>query len=278
MGSIQLFSEMLDIKTDEKILAQEIKRIVGEKSSDEPFSEIIYKKVQEQPWLPLGGVLMASGFGAWEVVLLGLSLRIISISLISIGLVLTFVGAFQLLFDFLFGKITKAELEEANDIISYGVIWSSSERELIVTQPPKFPFIDEIQNSLVKDSVSACGEESNLHFYAFSVADEPCVVAAFCFLSENNTANSMDNNFILSFVIRPPWSDREKLLKHSWGDRKKFSKLFDRMSRVRDSIKDSLDEETIQKEMESLRGILTKSLILTLYKESKQSNNSSPNS
>lgn len=276
VGSIKLFSQILDIQTDEKILAQEIKKLVNEQS-DLSFSEIMYKKVREQSWLFLGGILMILGFGAWEMVILGLSFRIISISMISIGFVITSLGGFQLLFDFLFGKITKTQVNKANDIILYGLICSSSKgdvSEFIITEPAKLPFNDEIKTSIVKKSISACGvpqsEEGSFNTYTFSVIEEQCTVVAFCFLYENKQVKSVSSHFILNFVIRPPLSNREDLLQRIWGDRKKFSKLFDHMYRVRDSIKDSLDKETIHKELETLKNILTKYLILVFYEDSRQ--------
>ncbi len=279
VGVVKFTINIVRTIPEDVLTTKDVKDLIKTDSPEEGIINDALAAIQERRELLIGSFLLLIGFGFWEseydLKFPGFFFHDISAIVVSIGGCLFIFGSYKVLKGIIYFQAAISHFRKANPLISYGLIVASSLQEqvpeIILTSPPIIPLPGEIFDSIVKKSFDLLGvpssEEGTHTIYSFLIGEEQCTVLAYGFqFAENDLSEEVSRPFVLSFIIRPPWSNQEDLATYIWDNRDNFAKFFNHLRRVRDQLKDSVDHEVLLAEMDSFRTFFTE-MILTIRKK-----------
>lgn len=279
IGLIKLVIDIVIIPSEDQITKKDILDLMNNDSISNGIIDEIMAIVRRQVPFFSGGSLMLIGFGFWDsefdLSLSGLPLHDISAVLVFVGGLSAIIGGIQVLTDTIEIQVTAKDLQKMNPKVSYGLVAGFSiegqDKKTIITFPETFPLSKEILDSFIEQSFSLLGipkTEDGIHtIFSFPVADELCTVVTYGFqFLESEPSESLNQYFILSFIIRPPWGNQEDLATFIWDDRDNFAEFFNHLHQVRDLLREPFDNKALLTAMADFRSFFSK-LILTLRKK-----------
>jgi len=279
VGVVKITIIIVRTLPEEALTTKDVPNLTKTGSPEQGIINDVITEINERKELLSGSSLLLIGFGFWEseydLLFPEFFFHDICAILVFIGGCLSIFGGYKVLSSIIFIQVTTSHFRRINPLISYGLIVSSSLQEqvpeIILTSPPIIPLRGEIFDSIVKKSFELLGvpstEEGTHTIYSFLVGDEQCTVLAYGFqFAKIDSSEEGSQFFVLSFIIRPPWSNQEDLATYIWDNRDNFAKFFNNLRQVRDQLKEPLDNEVLLAEMDSFRAFFTE-MILTIRKK-----------